>query len=237
MNTKNKEEAIITINADWEEECYRYYVSLFLSLSDEETGSAEEVEDGTNMRESLAYIKNMAYACGCRRVLIRSEEGEQHLRLISSAKREALCRQRAGEICGRRRAIRNRKVRERRYKKLALTLSTKPDAQSIRRFFKNWKRVTGYGLRDDNLRGLLAPAKAGLVKSVVSRAHQEGWNAGIATDLRVYNGFNRVVYIDTPLGQVSFHTSPDEYSDLPVYNAQWSGDKGGTARILSQLYQ
>ena len=117
--------------------------------------------------------------------------------------------------------------------------------------------MTGYGPVDGDLRNLLAPAKSALVAHCVERAKREGWTMGASNDPTVHNGYHRVIYIDTPLGQISFHVrgtrgarewcdwhdsdahtipaTEGEYGDLPLYAGEWSGDCGATERTCAPI--
>ena len=239
----NAREAIITVTGEYEDtrgclDLYTYYVSLYESQEAHDDYDDAHVTSGSRKWDEIRDALDTAYIQGFRRAVIRDydTEAERHVRIGDSPRRRGLLAAHEETERNRKRVNRNFRWRQRRWHRLAERLR-EPDSQSISRLFRNWKRVTGYGPgRDGSLRDLLAPAKAALVNAVVIHAQRDGWQLGIAQDSLVRNGYSRVVYIDMPLGQVSFHVRPTEYEHLPVYQGEWSGDSGATARILTQLY-
>ena len=70
------------------------------------------------------------------------------------------------------------------------------------------------------------------MRNMLYRARKNGWPFGAAKDDRSRG----VLYIDTPLGQVSFHLQPGE-NGYPAYAGKWSGVRNSDqiiARILSE---
>jgi len=63
----------------------------------------------------------------------------------------------------------------------------------------------------------------------VCRVHGGGnssYGAGLAVDIQKVSGWQNVVFIDTPVGQLSWHI-PDHdmhlFHDIPSYTGKWDG--------------
>lgn len=105
------------------------------------------------------------------------------------------------------------------------------DGEYIREFYGLWSEGAGYCNPKGVLRRLIGPVKNRLVRILVYRARREGWVYGVGTD----DHAERVLYIDTPRGQVSFHLMRFEGTDYPNYTGAWSGDRNSD-KILIQLF-
>lgn len=66
-------------------------------------------------------------------------------------------------------------------------------------------------------------------------SRRNGWTYGIrqeCTNSALANP-TRILYIDTPCGQVSFHLLPWEYRLLPPYTAPWSGLRNSDSILIT----
>ena len=105
------------------------------------------------------------------------------------------------------------------------------DGDYIREFYRLWSAGAGYCNAKGVLRRLIAPVKDRLVRIVTYMARKNQWVYGVGSDGRG----GRVLYIDTPGGQVSFHLVSYESGDYPTYPGTWSGVRNSDA-ILAQLF-
>ena len=214
---------------------YTYYVSN----EDEDI-----IEEGTHWRVALNHALDEAWVLGYRRVTLSTDDDDPIIamsgyfnsrRLHATARRKKLLEEHNARIAQTK--IENRRKKAREYRRLALYRAFKQNGltpETIREFYARWKKVTGYMVSDDNnWKYYLAQAKQVLVAHVVDNAKWEGWNLGWARG--GLGEHNRILYIDTPLGQVSFHIDSQSYSDLPYYSGQWSGIRNSD-EILTQLY-
>jgi hypothetical protein len=101
------------------------------------------------------------------------------------------------------------------------------DADYITEFYRLWSAGAGYCNRKGVLRRLIAPVKQRIMRIVTHMARREGWSYGVSAE--------RILYVDTPLGQVSFHLQPWEGSDLPTYAQPWSQLRNSDT-ILAALF-
>lgn len=65
-----------------------------------------------------------------------------------------------------------------------------------------------------------------LAIALVKLTLQNGGTAGKQFEVGGTNGWGWVVYVDTPVGQLSWHMSPESVhllDDLPVYAGAWDG--------------
>ena len=119
---------------------------------------------------------------------------------------------------------------------LLTTFESMPTPDSIKFFFEQWTKTCGHRVKYDAVvKDLLAEAKSALIRTLVARAKTEHWEIGTAFDSDAHAPFNAVLYIETPLGQVSFHVRPSDSQDLPRYQGEWSGARN-TGEILRKLY-
>jgi len=105
------------------------------------------------------------------------------------------------------------------------------DGDYIREFYRLWSAAAGYCNRKGVLRRLIAPVKNRLVRILLHMARRNGWVYGVGLDGRD----QRVLYIDAPRGQVSFHLRLFEGRDYPRYTGVWSGVRNSD-EILSRLF-
>lgn len=105
------------------------------------------------------------------------------------------------------------------------------DGDYIRDFYRLWSAGAGYCNPRGVLRRLIAPVKNRLVRILLYMTLKNGWVYGVGFD----NRDGRVLYIDTPHGQVSFHLMRYEGVDYPRYAGTWSGVRNSN-EILSQLF-
>lgn len=89
----------------------------------------------------------------------------------------------------------------------------------IREFYRLWSAGSGYCNRKGVLRRIIAPVKERLIRILLRLAQREKWVYGVGSD----GEQKRVLYIDTPKGQVSFHLMPYEGAEYPKYPGTWSG--------------
>jgi len=101
-----------------------------------------------------------------------------------------------------------------------------PDERYIREYYRSW----GLGDRCGEER------KEHLMGRLLAVARRDGWVYGLGTDTSKPVGdlYRRVVYIDTPEGQVSFHVFLGGDPSLPEYLGTWSG-KRDSEEILVRL--
>jgi hypothetical protein len=87
-------------------------------------------------------------------------------------------------------------------------------ADVVRRFYALWLESSGYRNRLGSLRKLIAPIKLKIARWVLGKARESYWPHGVK---------DRILYIDTPDGQVSFHRAEEVAEGLPAYQGDWSG--------------
>ena len=101
------------------------------------------------------------------------------------------------------------------------------DADYITEFYRLWSAGAGRCNPKGVLRKLIAPVKQRIMRILIHMARREGWSYGVSAE--------RILYVDTPLGQVSFHLRPWEGSNLPTYTQPWSGLRNSDT-ILAALF-
>ena len=101
------------------------------------------------------------------------------------------------------------------------------DADYITEFYRLWSAGAGYCNPKGVLRKLIAPIKQRIMRILIHMARRECWSYGVSAE--------RILYVDTPLGQISFHLRPWEGSDLPTYTQPWSGLRNSDT-ILAALF-
>jgi hypothetical protein len=101
------------------------------------------------------------------------------------------------------------------------------DAEYITEFYRLWADGAGYCNPKGVLRKLIAPVKQRIMRILIYMAQREAWSYGVSA--------GRILYVDTPLGQVSFHLRPWERSGLPTYTQSWSGLRDSDT-ILAALF-
>jgi hypothetical protein len=84
----------------------------------------------------------------------------------------------------------------------------------------------------------LAIVKDALIAKILALALAKHWTIGTKSDPsnQYRTLFSDVLYIDTPVGQVSFHVKKNAYPDLPRYAGEWSGRRN-TENILCVLFE
>jgi hypothetical protein len=105
------------------------------------------------------------------------------------------------------------------------------DGGYIHEYYRLWNAGAGYCNPKGVLRRLIAPVKNRLVRIILYMTRKNGWVYGVGLDDRD----QRVLYVDTPRGQASFHLRQFEGLDYPRYAGAWSR-LHNTEEILSQLF-
>ena len=105
------------------------------------------------------------------------------------------------------------------------------DGSYIREFYRLWSAGAGYCNPKGVLRRLIAPVKNRIVRILLHLARCGGWAHGVGFDGKG----NKVIYLDTPYGQVSFHLTIYEGAEYPKYAGIWSGVRNSD-EILIQLF-
>jgi hypothetical protein len=96
-------------------------------------------------------------------------------------------------------------------------------SSAVRGWYAAWESIKGYGPRDGQ-KQLLLQAKNLIIDHTLRRAKENDWTYGIAIDPTVRNrAYRRVLYIDTPQGQISYHLGEYDHRDLPYYMTPWTG--------------
>ena len=101
----------------------------------------------------------------------------------------------------------------------------------IREFYRLWSQGSGYCNRKGVLRRIIALVKKRLMRILLRLALRGGWVYGIGAD----GAQKKVLYIDTPTGQVSFHLMPYEDSVYPKYPGSWSGVRNSDQILIELL--
>jgi hypothetical protein len=83
----------------------------------------------------------------------------------------------------------------------------------IREFYRLWSAGSGYCNPKGVLRRIIAPVKKRLMRILLSLARRGGWVYGVGSD----GAQKKVLYFDTPTGQVSFHLMRYEGEGYPEY--------------------
>jgi hypothetical protein len=105
------------------------------------------------------------------------------------------------------------------------------DGDYIREFYRLWSAGSGYCNPKGVLRRIIAPVKKRLMRILLRFARRRGWVYGVGSDgLQM-----RVLYIDTPKGQVSFHLMPYEGASYPKYPGTWSGVRNSDQILIELL--
>jgi hypothetical protein len=105
------------------------------------------------------------------------------------------------------------------------------DGDYVREFYRLWSAGAGYCNRKGVLRRIIAPVKKRLIRILLHLARCRKWAYGAGSDGKQ----NKVLYIETPFGQVSFHLMPYEGKEYPKYTGSWSG-LHNSDQILIQLF-
>ena len=101
----------------------------------------------------------------------------------------------------------------------------------IREFYRLWSAGSGYCNRKGVLRRIIAPVKKRLMRGLLRLARRGGWVYGVGSD----GAQKKVLYIDTPKGQVSFHLMLYEGADYPKYPGTWSGVRNSDQILIELL--
>jgi hypothetical protein len=235
------------VSADWE----RAYFDgpprwMYAAGPVDAEGDRDDIyESGSSFADVMRRVLDEVFIRGYRRVsLVTDDDSDlcimdgffQSRRLYATPRRLSLLAEHQLVVAESKCEERKRKAREYRRLGLCRALQMGPTPKTIREFYSRWKKVSGYGVNDPhNWKPYLATAKEVLITNVVSRAKREGWTVGWAWDSFARASFSRIVYVDTPLGQVSFHVGEGTYSDLPHYFGSWSGIRNSD-EILARLY-
>jgi len=206
-------------------------------------------ESGSSFKCVLRRALDAAFVQGHRDVNLRTGDGTggnpdlstlgdffQSRRLYATPRRLRLLAEQQLAVAERKRQQRLRKARV--YRRLALhrAFQKGPTPETIQEFYARWKKVSGFRTADPHdWKPYLAMAKEVLIADVVSRAKREGWTLGSSHDSLARGDFGRIVYVETPLGQVSFHVREGTFPALPDYHGAWSGVRNSDV-ILSRLY-
>jgi hypothetical protein len=195
---------------------------------------------GGDLHKVIKEAEDLLYLEGYTHARIVDDFGKSEHRLYASRRRVAAKAARIAQDRRQKKRIARARCNAHRRVRRARALITQmanPSPQTIRSFFRGWKKVTGYGPgKDSVIRTELSTAKTALMRHVLSLAQGQGWTYGQAHDMRVQNGYSSVLYVDTPQGQVSFHFLPGALGDLPQYAGKWSG-QCDTAQILGRLFE
>jgi hypothetical protein len=105
------------------------------------------------------------------------------------------------------------------------------DGDYVREFYRLWSAGAGYCNPKGVLRRLITSVRNRLVRILLFLAQRDGWVYGVGSD----SHGGRVLYINTPHGQVSFHLMPYEGAHHPDYTGVWSGVHNSD-EILIQLF-
>jgi len=101
----------------------------------------------------------------------------------------------------------------------------------IREFYRLWSAGSGYCNRKGVLRRIIASVKKRLMRGLLRLARRGGWVYGVGSD----GALKKVLYIDTPKGQVSFHLMLYEGADYPKYPGTWSGVRNSDQNLIELL--
>jgi len=105
------------------------------------------------------------------------------------------------------------------------------DGDYVREFYRLWSAGAGYCNCKGVLRRIVAPVKQRLIRILLHLARRGGWVYGVGLD----GARQKVLYVDTPFGQVSFHLLSYEGADYPSYTGTWSGIRNSD-EILIRLF-
>jgi hypothetical protein len=105
------------------------------------------------------------------------------------------------------------------------------DGDYVREFYRLWSAGAGYCNRKGVLRRIIAPVKKRLIRILLHLARRRKWAYGVGSDGRQ----DRVLYIETPFGQASFHLMPYEGTEYPKCTGSWSRIRNSD-QILIQLF-
>jgi hypothetical protein len=215
--------------------CMDWNAALFVTPPDDADSYDPDYADYTIIDDPsycavLQDVTDEAWLRGCRKVCIDGRV----IALRSSARRRKLAAERKERELKERRERRSKSIRYGISRALVRRIISAPSSSDIRMFFRRWREVSGYGPKDETLRSILAPGKESLVRSTLALAERHNWLHGRRHDTKAFNKYSDVVYVDTPLGQASFHVMPGLYSTLPVYGGEWNG-LHNTPAILASL--
>ncbi len=101
----------------------------------------------------------------------------------------------------------------------------------IREFYRLWSAGSGYCNRKGVLRRIIAPFKKRLMRILLHLARRGRWVYGVGSD----GAQKKVLFIDTPTGQVSFHLMPYEGEGYPKYPGTWSGVRNSDQILIELL--
>jgi hypothetical protein len=101
----------------------------------------------------------------------------------------------------------------------------------IQEFYRLWTAGSGYCNPKGVLRRIIAPVKKRLIRILLYIARHNNWVYGVGLDGKQI----RVLYFDTPHGQVSFHLMQYEREIYPKYTGDWSGVRNSN-EILARLF-
>jgi hypothetical protein len=217
--------------------CRGYYYVAFLHLSGPD-GNEPDLNylPCSTEREAATSVLDDLFLDGYRRVTVSDWIGTLTTHsLRSSPRRKRLFAEHIARQQALKREQRSKNIRYGRVRAVVERVIDSPTPADIRFFFRRWQEVTGYGARDESLRETLAPAKKALIQMLVKMAIENGWTHGHRIDWTVHNPYKNVIYIDTPLGQISFHVRYDKYRDLPPYEKEWSGIHN-TPELVTALF-
>jgi hypothetical protein len=105
------------------------------------------------------------------------------------------------------------------------------DGDYVREFYRLWSAGAGYCNRKGVLRRIIAPAKKRLIRILLHLARRRKWGYGVGSDGRQ----QKVLYIETPFGQASFHLMSYEGTEYPKFTGSWSRIHNSD-QILIQLF-
>lgn len=109
------------------------------------------------------------------------------------------------------------------------------DGSYIAEFYRLWSAGAGYCNRKGVLRKLIAPVKQRIMRILLRVSRRHGWTHGVREECASssHPSPTRILYIDTPRGQVSFHLLPWEYRTLPRYTLPWSGIRNSDVILIA----
>jgi hypothetical protein len=200
-----------------------WYVSLLL------TGEDDPITEETDrtLRIALRRVLDEVYVERHARTIVLEDHSDQshptsrivHLRSSTSRRLQEEERTRRLAIGRRQRAL--RAARLCRARALVTRITSNPQTRDILQFHRLWVSVSGYGLRDAELRQVLAPAKSGIVGRMLTLARQCGWKHGHREDPKACNRYTDVLYIDT-LTLATGYGPFAEVNSGPPSEAKWT---------------
>jgi hypothetical protein len=209
-----------------------------------------ELDDpcGENKKTVINEAKDILYAQGYNRVLLKMGRTQWECALRSTPKREAMranadlaAIEKEKQETLARHHRRNGLRRARRWRVVASAMAD-PSPSSIQCFFAKWKELTGHRHKanDPYVLAILAEGKTTLMNHLVALAKRNGWEYGATYDGGT-GAFSDILYVDTPLGQASFHfrsygSETLTLAKIPRYRGRWSG-LSNTTEILIKLFE